>query len=121
MTSVYDVGDPRRFDLGTPAEVLRSIQRAFTVAPSSKRIVEDILALPFVLDKIIGNSGTVVPDEALRHGRCLSLQWEPIQANRSELRNKARSFQRIDTLATQVTLHPDVVAARDIIKAKATR
>jgi len=43
----------RRFELGIPDEVLRSTERAWTVAPTSKRIVEDILALPRVLSKII--------------------------------------------------------------------
>ena len=62
-TSVYAVVDPRRFKLGTPDEVFRSIERAWTVAPSSKRIVEDILALPRVLSKIIEYEGCVVPGE----------------------------------------------------------
>jgi hypothetical protein len=53
FTSVYAVDDPRRFKLGTPDEVLRSIERAWAVAPTSKRIVEEILALPRVLSEII--------------------------------------------------------------------
>ena len=53
FTSVYVADDPRRFKLGNPGEVLRSIERAWTVAPTSKRIVEEILALPRVLSEII--------------------------------------------------------------------
>jgi hypothetical protein len=37
---------------------------AFAVAPTSKRVVEDILTLPMVLDRIIEQKGTVVEDEA---------------------------------------------------------
>ena len=37
LTSIYPLGDPRRFNLDTPAEFLRCIERAFAVA--SKRIV----------------------------------------------------------------------------------
>ena len=37
-TSVYpDKDEPRHFDLGTPAEVFRSIERAWAVAPTSKK------------------------------------------------------------------------------------
>jgi hypothetical protein len=71
-TSILPIGDARLFNLGTPNEVFRSIERAFAVSPTSKRIVEDILALPMVLGRIIERKGTVVEDEALRHGRRLA-------------------------------------------------
>lgn len=91
-TSVLPIGDPRRFNLGTPNEVFRSIERAFAVAPTSKRIAEDILALrqPLVLDIFIEYEGCMVPDEALRHGRRLAKHktWESLQQNRAPLRNK---------------------------------
>ena len=60
------------YNLDTPNEVLRSIERAFAVSPTSKRTVEDILALPMVLDMIIEHKGTVVEGEALRHRRRLA-------------------------------------------------
>jgi hypothetical protein len=44
---------PQRFNLGTPAEVFRSTERAWAVATTSKRICEDIFMPPFVLGKII--------------------------------------------------------------------
>jgi hypothetical protein len=80
-TSVYpDKDDSRRFNLGTPAGVFRSIERAWAVAPTSKRICEDILMLPFVLRKIIAAQGTIVEDNALRHGRCKAKHrtWESV-------------------------------------------
>jgi hypothetical protein len=82
--------------------VFRSIERAFAVAPTSKRIVEDILALPLVLDRIIEYEGCVVPDEALRHGRRLANHktWESLKPNKTPLQNKPRSFQRIETLVS---------------------
>ena len=78
LNSVYEIADSRRLKLGTPAEVNRSIERAFAVAPTSKRIFEDILALPFVLERVIEAKGAFVPDEALRHGRRLAKHstWE---------------------------------------------
>jgi hypothetical protein len=69
-TSVYpDKDGSRRFSLGTPAEVFRSIERAWAVAPPSKRICEGILMPPFVLGKNISAQGATVEDEALRNGR----------------------------------------------------
>ena len=45
--------------------MFRSIERAWAVAPTSKRICGDILMLPFVLDEIIAAQGTTVEDKAL--------------------------------------------------------
>jgi hypothetical protein len=100
FTSVYAVDDPRRFKLGIPDEVFRSIERAWTVAPTSKRIaedVEDFLALPHVLSKIIENKGRVVPDEVLRHGR-RAAKWEAFEMSTSDQKAKPRSFTRMLTL-----------------------
>jgi hypothetical protein len=116
LTSIYDQDDPRRFSLGTPAEILRAIRRAWTVAPTSKRIVEDILELPSVLDKIIEHGGCCVPDDALRHGRRLELHsWQPVQRGRKELLHKAKASQRKGTLASCVPPHPDVEPARKML------
>ena len=114
-TSVYPYKDDRRrFNLGTPAEVFRSIERAWVEAPTSKRICEDILILPFVLDKIIAAQGTTVEDEALRHGRRKAKHrtWESVHRKVGTLVNKPRSFQRIETLASSVLTHSDVEPAR---------
>jgi hypothetical protein len=114
-TSVYtDKDDSRRFNLGTPAGVFRSIERAWAVAPTSKRICEDILMPPFVLRKIIAAQGTIVEDNALRHGRCKAKHrtWESVHQRIGPLVNKPRSFQRIETLASSVPTHPDVEPAR---------
>ena len=115
FTSVYAVDDPRRFKLGTPDEVFRSIERAWDVAPTSKRIVEDILALPRVLSKIIEYEGCVVPDEVLRHGR-RAAKWECSEMSTSDQKAKPRSFTRIETLASSVPAHPDVDPARAMLR-----
>jgi len=95
---------------------LRAIRRAWTVAPTSKRIVEDILELPSVLDKIIEHGGCCVPDDALRHGRRLELHsWQPVQRGRKELMHKAKASQRKGTLASCVPPHPDVEPARKML------
>jgi hypothetical protein len=87
-TSVLPVGDARRFNLGTPNEVFRSIERAFAAAPTSKRTAEDILALSMGLDRIIEHKGTVVEDEALRHRRRLAKHktWESLKPNKAPLK-----------------------------------
>ena len=114
-TSVYpDKDDPRRFNIGTPAKVFRSIERAWAVAPTSKRICEDILMPPFVLRKIIAAQGTTVEDEALRHGRrkAKNRARESVHQRVVPLVNKPRSFQRVETLSSSVPTHPDVEPAR---------
>ena len=99
-------------------KVFRSIERSFAVAPTSKRVVEGILALPMVLDRIIEHKGTVVEDEALRHRRRLAKHktWESLKPNKAPLKYKPRSFQRIETLVSGVPSHPGVEEARKIFK-----
>jgi hypothetical protein len=112
--SLYpDKNEPRHLNLGTPAEMFRSIERAWTVAPTSKRICEDILMLPFVLDKVIAAQGTTVEGEVLRHGRRKAKHrtWESVHQRVAPLVNKPRSFKRIETLAFSVPMHPDVERA----------
>jgi hypothetical protein len=46
MTSSYAVDDARRFKTGTPSEMWDSVTRAWEIAPTSERLVQDILALP---------------------------------------------------------------------------
>ena len=117
LTSMYPLGDLRRFNLGTPAEVFRCIERAFSVAPSSKRIVEDILVLDLVLDKIIEAEGCVVPDEDMRHGRrARATEWTSIKPTGGELKPKARARQRKETIMRTVPVHP-LLRARGVTHA----
>ena len=62
---------------------------------TSKRIVEDILALPRVLSKIIEYKGCVVSDEVLRHGR-RAAKWETSEMSTSDQKAKPSSFTRIE-------------------------
>jgi hypothetical protein len=116
FTSIYQVDDPRRFKLGTPEQVFSSMERAWVVAPTSKRIVEDITGLPRILEKIIEFKGCVVPDEGLRHGRRLEEKWESVQAARKKgLQKKAVKKQRKETIVSSYPMHPHVTEARQIL------
>jgi hypothetical protein len=104
---------------GTPAEVLRCIERAFAVGPSSKRIVEDILVLDLVLDKIIAAEGCVVPDEDMRNGRrARAAEWTSIKPAGGELKNKARASQRKETTMRTVSVHPDIEPEMVLLRAR---
>ena len=69
LSTKYDINDPRRFKMGTPAEVASTMERAWTVEPTMERVREDISALPRVLDRIIEVKGDVVPEINFRSGR----------------------------------------------------
>jgi hypothetical protein len=60
LSSVYRLDDARRFDLSTINGVQRAMERCWELVPTSERIVEDIMALPRVLDKIIESEGCLV-------------------------------------------------------------
>jgi hypothetical protein len=63
LTSCLQVGDPLKFKMGTPAEVLQTLERCWAIAPSGPPIVEDISALVRVLEKIVANEGACLLDE----------------------------------------------------------
>ena len=69
--------------------------------PTSERIVEDILALPGVLERIIAAKGCVVQDQFLRSGRRARRADD-----KGDCKNKPVSKQRISTLRAR-PLHPD--------------
>jgi hypothetical protein len=83
-TYVLPIGDARRFGLGAPNEVFRSIERAFAVAATSKRIVKGILVLPLVLGRTTEHNGIVLKGAALRHGRHLAKHkaWGSLKPNK---------------------------------------
>jgi hypothetical protein len=68
LTSVYDIKDPRRFNFGTPAQVWRTMERCWTLEPTSERIIADIEDFGNVLELIVEFKGCVVPECRLRHG-----------------------------------------------------
>ena len=108
--SQYAVGDTRRFEMGTPAQVWSTMSRCWTVAPTSARIIEDIDALPGVLEKIIAANGCVVHDEFLRTGR------RAVSRDGARLTRNARSRQRIETCRA-CPRHPDIEAALTELRA----
>ena len=103
LSSVYDLSDPRRFSMGTPDAVWSALPRCWEVAPTSERIVEDISALPRVLDVIIEHQGAVVLDLFLRSGRRAR---QPAKRGKKPLARAPRARQRKDTLAEKPR-HPD--------------
>ena len=100
ITSSLRPDDPKRFNTGTPAQMLSSVLRTWQVSPTSERIVEDISAMPRRLDRIIEAKGAVVPDLFFRTGR------RHIGVFKVELKNKPRKRQRTAT-NTAKELHPD--------------
>ena len=77
--------------------------------PTSERIVQDILDLPRVLEKIVESNGCVVHGEALRNGhRARRLNGKGI------LKTPLRASNRKETLVGR-TVHPDAKVACDNI------
>jgi hypothetical protein len=111
FTSLYSTDDPRRFHLGTPNQLLSSIERTWRVTPTSQRIVEDIELLPDVLNKIIEARGCVVQDEefrGLRSGRRAE--------GSGQLAPKVRKHQRLSGMTSCVPDIPEIAEAKEIIQ-----
>ena len=108
FTSLYPTDDPRCFHLGTPPQLLSSIERTWRVTPTSKRIAEDIELLPEVLNKIIEARGCVVQDEefrGLRSGRRAK--------DSGQLAPKVRRHQRMLDMSSSV---PNIEEIKEAIK-----
>lgn len=57
LTSVYDIKDPRRFNFGTPSQVWYTMERCWTMEPTSDRIIADIEDFGNILELIIEFKG----------------------------------------------------------------
>ena len=68
-TCLLDKDDPKRFKVGTPEELSRTMERVWMVSPSSEEIVRDIKRFPKALARIIECKGAKVPELDNRHGR----------------------------------------------------
>ena len=77
--------------------------------PTGERIVEDIVALPRVLNMIIANKGCVVKDEFLRTGR-----RHRRADDTGDLKRKPVMKQRITTLKSR-PCHVDCLQARSML------
>ena len=69
-TACLPVGDPRRYDDGTPAQLKSALVRTWATHPLPDRIVQDIFRYPVVIDRIVECQGGVVPDHTMQHGGC---------------------------------------------------
>ena len=107
LTSVYPVGDKRRFEMGTPKELWRTMTRCWEIGPTSERIVEDIEKLPRVLELIVEAEGCVVPDLAFRNGR----RWRRAD-DKGFCKMKPKTRQRKLTNTNRIC-HPDCIEARN--------
>ena len=115
LSSVLPHTDERRFKLGTPAEVWWSMARTWEYSPSSERIVEDISALPRVLDVIIEHKGCVVPDLFLRSGRRALTAQERQDGKAGAVINAPRKRQRKATLEGR-KCHHTLECCRELLK-----
>lgn len=108
LTSCYDIEDPRRFKLGTPKEVYRTLRRCWEISPTSDQIIEDILGFRLILEKIVEAEGCVIADEYFRTGR------RARGTDGSKLKKNPGKRQRIST-NINILLHPDAVTAMESI------
>jgi hypothetical protein len=95
LTSMYGmngVSDVGKFKFCTPDEAWSTIERCWQYAPTSERIVQDILDFPNVIRKAIKANGCVLPECRLCHGHRL------LRHDRTGLLNtELKTSQRIET------------------------
>ena len=90
----------KRFSFGTVPEVESTMERVFTVSPSSAQIVADILRLETVLDMIIKERGAIVPELNFRRGyRALTHDKKGL------LKNALKRSSRVSTYSLPA-MHP---------------
>ena len=69
QTGILPNEDERKFKMGTPKELWSTMERVWEVAPTSERIVQDIMRWPVAVRAIVAARGTIVPELDNRHGR----------------------------------------------------
>lgn len=104
----------KRFSFGTVPEVESTMERVFTVSPSSAQIVADILRLETVLDMIIKERGAIVPELNFRRGyRALTHDKKGL------LKNALKRSSRVSTYSLPA-MHPDATKAVEQLRLRAT-
>ena len=91
-TQYLPVGDERRYDDGTPAQLSNAIRRTWKTHPLPERIVEDISRYPIVIDRIVECKGGVVEDHTVQREGCS-------RSKRRETKEAAKVMSRV--------YHPD--------------
>ncbi|KAH8059608.1 hypothetical protein JL722_5237 [Aureococcus anophagefferens] len=104
ITSNLPESDPRRFSTGTPAEMERSVVRAWQVAPTPDRIVED--RDPEAHRRIIEAKGVAVQDIYFRSSRryraandARDLEHKPRKRQRKATCMEAKPGLGVDTIS----------------------
>ena len=69
LTCHLDVKNTKRFKVGTPDELSKTLRRCWKVAVTSDRIVCDIKRWPVAIEAIVAARGAKVPELDNRHGR----------------------------------------------------
>ena len=91
-------GHPEKFLVGTPAEVQRTMLRTWEMAPTSVRIVEDVLRFPASLDAIIAAKGAKVEKLGKRKGRRSRKRFLPPSCPEAE-EHTLTKYRRLDPVA----------------------
>ena len=92
-----------KFQLGTPKEAFRCMDRCWKVEPTLERVVQDIEGWEYAIDKIIEAKGTIVHGLALRHGH----RW--VRADgKGESTSRRIGRQRKDTFSCR-PIHSDAL------------
>ena len=118
LACVYPYGDARRiFGQGTPNEVWHLMNECWIhCAPAPERIKEDILGWKGVAQQIVDAKGAMVPDLDFRSGRRLLRIDNKTGPNGSNMRKtKAKKRDRKDTVAQELTYHPQLKGAVDVL------
>ena len=85
-------------------------------APAPERIKEDILGWKGVAQQIVDAKGAMVPDLDFRSGRRLLRIDNKTGPNGSTMRKtKAKKRDRKDTVAQELTYHPQLKGAVDVL------
>jgi hypothetical protein len=107
ILSFLPFDDDRRFNMGTPKEVMRTMARCWEVAPTSSQIIVYAEKYKEILEKIVAAEGTMVPGTALRSGRrALNHKGD------GEIITRLRQSNRKALLRGRI-LHKDVAWLRD--------
>ena len=109
LSSLLPIGDERRFEMGTPSEVMKTMKRCWEIAPSSSQIIVYAEKFKEILEKIVAAEGTIVPGEALRSGRrALNHKGD------KEIQTRLRTSHRKDLLRGR-DVHPSIEFIRNAI------
>ena len=115
ISGIYADDNPKKFGFRRLGDMQSTMERCWTISPTSEEIVQDVEPFRKVVECIVHAKGALVPDDDIRRGRRAVSLYEKVGMKKTNLRNRDWRC----TNEKRPPTHPELDDAMTIIHQKA--